>query len=197
VGLKMKFCNLLSILVVMSLVVPVFASKKLVAILETAQEGKNTQLEAVELSYLSEIFRKKALEVLGTQQFHIMTKDNILMMLPPGKQLSDCLGECIVETGKNVGAHYVTQGSVRKIGKKLTFTASLFDTQNNQLLGSLNIRAVAIDDFIDSLIVKSPSLFKVLKIGAESTAEAKKEFENMVRVEGVVFKNHSLKTQGV
>jgi hypothetical protein len=38
------------------LVSPLFAGKQLVAILETAQEGKSAQLEAVELTYLSEVF---------------------------------------------------------------------------------------------------------------------------------------------
>jgi formylglycine-generating enzyme len=150
---------------------------------------------------LYQVFRKKALEVLGTSDFHIMTKDNILMMLPPVKELSECLGECIVETGKNVGAHFVTQGSVRKIGKKLTFTASLFDTKNNQLLGSLNIRAKEIDDLIDSLVQKAPTLFKSLQ--PEPEEKLKVSFKEMILVKAGCFqkttientKNDSLKSK--
>jgi hypothetical protein len=86
-----KALNTTFILVSLALTAPSFA-KKLVAILETAIEGKKAKLDRAELSYITEVFRKAALETLGTSKFHIMTKDNILMMLPPGKSLSECVG---------------------------------------------------------------------------------------------------------
>lgn len=141
-----------------------FARKKAVAILETGIEGKKAKLDPAELAYITEEFRGVALEALGTLQYHIMTKDNIMMMLPPGKSLSECVGECIVETGKNVGADFVTQGVVRKVGRRLSFTSSLYDTKNNQLKGSVRVLAKDIDGLIDGITKKAPKLFvKLIK----------------------------------
>jgi uncharacterized protein (TIGR02145 family) len=165
------------------------ARKKAVAILETAIEGKKAKLDPAELAYITEEFRGVALEALGTLQYHIMTKDNIMMMLPPGKSLSECVGECIVETGKNVGADFVTQGVVRKVGKRLSFTSSLYDTKNNQLKGSVRVLAKDIDGLIDGIAKKAPKLFS--KLAKKVVVESHIEVGNSVEVKKMKLNAYS------
>ncbi len=118
----------------------VFAKER-VATRETAVKGNRIQVDSGEMSFITETFRSAALNVLDNKKYHIMTKDNILVMPAPGKQLSDCLGECIVETGKNVGAHFVTQGVLSMVGTRFSFTSSLYETQKNQLVSFVNALA--------------------------------------------------------
>ena len=55
-----------------------------------------------ELNYLTQVLREIGSK-LPRERYSVVTKDNILVMLPPGRQLEDCLGSCAVETGRNVG----------------------------------------------------------------------------------------------
>lgn len=43
-------------------------------------------------------------------------------MLPPGKKIEECEGECLVETGKNINADYIAQARVGRFGNQLMLT---------------------------------------------------------------------------
>ena len=83
------------------LMAPVLATH--VAVLETIA-GKDV-LSLEEKQYLTDVLRSEAVKALPAEMnFTIMTRDNIQMMLPPGKGIEDCEGSCLVETGKNIAA---------------------------------------------------------------------------------------------
>ena len=90
-----------------------------------------------EVGYIAEIFRDLGAKI-GRRGLSVMTKENILQLLPPGKSLEQCQGECEVETGRNIGADYVLSGEVRKLSERLGFrlTAKIHQTRDGSLLSS-------------------------------------------------------------
>lgn len=114
--------------------VPAFATTY-VAVVETAAE--NGVIGRSERMFLTDKLRERAKKVLPEyMDYVIMTRENIQQMLPPGKKIEDCEGECLVATGKNINAHYIAQARVGKFGKQLTLTVELYETRGNNLMGS-------------------------------------------------------------
>src|SRR5574344_1932698 len=92
-----------------------------VAVLETI--SPQGVLDVSDRQYLTDELRAQAVRALPAElNFTIMTRENIIAMLPPGKSIEQCEGSCLVETGKNISADYVAQGRVGKFGNKLTLT---------------------------------------------------------------------------
>ena len=99
---------------------------KFVAVLETVGDGKDG-LSLSERQYLTNMLREQAVRELPAElNFTIMTRENILMMLPPGKSIEDCEGSCLAETGKNIAADFVAQARVGKVGSKFAISAELY-----------------------------------------------------------------------
>ena len=77
-----------------------------VAVLETVSDEKAK--DSVSLSdrqFLTNVLREQAVKELpASQNYTIMTRENIQQMLPPGVSIEECEGSCLVETGKNIAA---------------------------------------------------------------------------------------------
>ena len=146
--------NILKILAILAL--PAFATH--VAVLETTAAKDALSLE--EKQYLTDVLRSEAVKALPAEQnYVIMTRENIIMMLPPGKTLEDCEGECLVETGKNIAADYIAQGHVGRFGDELTITVELYETSGNKLLGSFSSKAQNVATLESEIRQKSQELF--------------------------------------
>ena len=129
-----------------------------VAVLETVATKDIITLQ--EKQYLTDVLRSEAVKALPAElNYTIMTRENITMMLPPGKVLEDCEGECIVETGKNISADYVAQGRVGKFGDDLTITVELYETAENKLLSSFSTKAIDIATLENEIRQKSKEFF--------------------------------------
>ena len=63
----------------------------------------------------------------------MITKENILVMLPSGKTLADCEGSCAVDTGRKIGAHWVLVGEVVRFGATIRVTLKLHHTASGIL----------------------------------------------------------------
>ena len=88
---------------------------KFVAVLETMSDG-NDQLSLTERQFLTNMLREQAVRELPAElNFTIMTRENIMMMLPPGKAIEDCEGSCLAE-------------SVPKFMRRLAASCSLVST---------------------------------------------------------------------
>ena len=134
------------------------ASAAFVAVLETmSAPGVVTREEKM---YLTDVLRSEAVKALPAEQnFTIMTRENIIAMLPPGKSIEECEGECLVETGKNIAADYVAQAHVGRFANNLTITVELYETAGNKLLGSFSSRAPNIESLESEIREKSRELF--------------------------------------
>ena len=129
-----------------------------VAVLETISgSGVVTHEEKL---YLTDVLRSEAVKALPAElNFTIITRENINMMLPTGKVIEDCEGECLVETGKNISADYVAQAHVGRFANDLTITVELYETAGNKLLGSFSSRAPNIESIEREIREKSRKLF--------------------------------------
>ncbi|MBI5525741.1 MAG: hypothetical protein HY897_05360 [Deltaproteobacteria bacterium] len=123
-------------------------SKKLVAVLEFRNEAGLTEYE---IATLSDIVRKAAREQLPEDKWVIMTRENMVRLLPPGRSLEKCAeAECEVEVGRQVGADYVVAGEVGVFGTTLQVKMKLFDTKTADVIsveitGSRHIDSLAAD----------------------------------------------------
>jgi len=91
-------------------------------------------VKAQEVEYLAEVVRGAARSALPARQFILMTRNNILELLPPGRTLGDCAGDCAVETGRKLGARYVVTGEVTMFAHELRSVLQLYDTEEGNLL---------------------------------------------------------------
>ena len=146
----------LSTVAFLFLALPAFATY--VAVLETTAAKGVITLE--EKQYLTDVLRSEAVKSLPAEQnYTIMTRENISMMLPPGKAIEDCEGSCLVETGKNISADYVAQGHVGRFANNLTITVELYETAGNKLMGSFSSKAPDIESLEVEIRQKSAALF--------------------------------------
>lgn len=145
---------------------PAFATH--VAVLETIGEGN--VLGRSERLYLTDRLREVAVKTLPAYMgYAIMTRENISEMLPPGKTLEECEGNCLVETGKNISADFIAQARVSKFGSKMTISVELYETAKNKLVDSFTGRSSDADGLLEEVEKKAVSLFskiKTLDVGA-------------------------------
>ena len=133
---------------------------KFVAVLETVADRQDI-LTLMERQYLTNMLREQAVQELPAElNFTIMTRENIMMMLPPGKSIEDCEGSCLAETGKNISADFVAQARVGKVGSKFAISAELYETSGNKLVASFNGLGADVDGLMEVIKAKSPEFFR-------------------------------------
>ena len=140
-----------------------------VAVLETISDEKAK--DSVSLSdrqFLTNVLREQAVKELpATQNYTIMTRENIQQMLPPGVSIEACEGSCIVETGKNIAADYICQARVGVFGGMLSLSAELYETAKNKLIASFYGRGANVNELLEIIEQKSPDFFSSVKMLAE------------------------------
>ena len=136
-----------------------FADQR-VAVLETIGDSS---FSIKEKQYITDKIRERAVSLLNpTQGFIIMTRENILVMLPPDKAIEECEGTCIVETGRNIATDYVCQAKIDRIWGQYTVNIELYETRSGKLIGSLTQRAQTIDNLLNVIENESDRLFKAI-----------------------------------
>ncbi len=121
-------------------------------------------LSAQEVGFLTDLIRGQAMQALPTDQFIVMTQENLVAMLPPGKTLADCIGECAIQTGKNLKAHYIVTGRVIRFGKSLRFSIRAHVTATKAMLAQREAKGKAVEDFEAAIKREAPALMsKILR----------------------------------
>ena len=129
-----------------------------VAVLETI--AIDSAITPSECHFLTDELRAQAGVALPPyMNYTIMTRENINVMLPPGKALEDCEGTCLAETGRNISADYVAQARVGRFGDNLTLTVELYETGSAKLLGSYTALQPAATDLWNDIKRNSKTLF--------------------------------------
>lgn len=152
------------------------AFSKYIAVLETISL-KDSIVSTNEKLFITDQLRAEAVTVLSQYDFTIMTRENINVMLPPGKMLEDCEGECLVETGRNISADYVVQGRIGKFAEDLTLTVELYETGSGKLLGNVVTHNKQVQGLLTELKGKSNDLFKAIIPEQEETAPISFDYE--------------------
>ena len=136
-----------------------------VAVLETTVDSKTkSKVSLADRQFLTNVLREEAVKQLpAAQNYTIMTRDNILQMLPPGKSIEDCEGSCLVETGKNISADFVCQARMGSFGGAFSLSAELYETAGNKLIASFNGQGSDLNELLDLILQKAPKFFKSIK----------------------------------
>ena len=129
-----------------------------VAILETTSGGV---IKLNESRFLTNVLREEAVKILPSSlNYTIMTRENILAMLPPETQIENCEGACLVETGRNISANYVAQAQISTFGSYLTISVELYDTTSGKLISSFNAKSIGVDNLELEIRRESPKMFQ-------------------------------------
>ena len=136
-----------------------------VAVLETVADPLvKDKVTLADRQYLTNVLREQAVKELpASQNYTIMTRENIMAMLPPGKSIEDCEGNCLAETGKNIAADYICQARVSSFNGSLTLSAELYETAGNKLIASFNGLGPNQSSLLTLIIQKSPDFFRSVK----------------------------------
>jgi len=160
--------NILKILLILGILVQTVSAQKVVAVLEIIPNNENVELQLSEYRHLTDELRTRARETLPRTSYSILTRDNIISLLPPDEEARDCLAEaCAVEIGRAIGAEYITQGFIGKFGEMLTLTVELYESMSGNLLGSFVTESQDIMGLLATIRQKAPDLFANLNASGE------------------------------
>ena len=129
------------------------------AVLEFVDTAALTPHEA---AYVTDLVREGALG-LPRGRFLVMTRENILALLPNGADLAACVGGCEVETGRNIGADYVVSGRIIRFGGELRVAMKLHETRSAGLVSSGHAAAREVAGLEGSVEDAARRLFEPLR----------------------------------
>ena len=149
------------VILCIAIVLPAIAEEsKRVAVLDFRNPA---DLPQQEVNYIVELVRESARKALPPQRYILLTKENILEMLPEGSRLVDCSdAECAVQVGRMVGADYVVDGDVTRFGGELRVRFSLHDTVNGNVLSIQRAGGKSVISLEDTVSEASGKLFLIL-----------------------------------
>lgn len=126
------------LLVSLSMVSDALAEMKRLAVLEYRGVG----VDQAYLLNLSDQSRRAAVEILSSEEYLIITRENMMQYLDDmGKDASCMEGMCEVEVGRNIGADTIITGDVLQIENTYVLTLKLYDTMSGGLLSTVDIEA--------------------------------------------------------
>lgn len=158
--MRFRICLIGILLIAVSAIALYAQQTKRVAVLDFTNRADLPQRE---VDYLTELVRTEARRMLPRDKYLIITKESIQQLLPPDKKnLSECVGECEVETGRMIGAQYLATGEVVKFGGQLRLTVRLYNVETGNLLESRKARGVKVLDLETPIERLSTVLFAVL-----------------------------------
>ena len=160
--LRLLAINLLIVFTVLSLnpISIAQAKKKVIAVLDFDNRAK---LKPDDVDYICGLVREKAAELLSGRPFSIMTKDNMMAMLPKDADLGECTGaECEVAAGRMIGADIIISGEVTRFGKKFKVVIKMHETHSAEFLGSKRGEAVTVGNLERPVQKAAEQLLRVL-----------------------------------
>jgi len=102
----------------------------------------HTELTREDLDYLEDVFlRGEVRDVLPYDLYLLMTKENMISLLEEnGIDLDKvCEGQCEVEVGRKIQAHYIVTGTVWRKTGNLEVIVELYKTKNGNLLSQQKV----------------------------------------------------------
>jgi len=148
------------------------AHGKLMAVLEFNTKLEGAQKKAVDVQYLADTVRAAVLDVVP--DIRVMTRENEMVLLEQsGKKLSECEGECEVDTGRRLGADLVISGDLLKFGSAYKLNLKLHETHEGRLLAGAQASGRTIDELDADTQLALRKLLRPLTGGTEPVAKPK------------------------
>ncbi|MCL2282679.1 MAG: PorT family protein [Fibromonadales bacterium] len=141
-----------------------------VAVLEIIP-GDDVEITIDECRYFTDELRGMATKTLPSN-FSILTRDNILSLMPSDEEEAECLAEgCAVDIGRAIGAEYVTQGYIRKFRGEYSLSVELFESMSGKQLGAFTEKSKNLDSLL--IVIRSEAPFMFAKIPGVKKEEPK------------------------
>ncbi|MDR0518180.1 MAG: hypothetical protein LBH25_14190 [Fibromonadaceae bacterium] len=133
-----------------------------VAVLELVPNSSiEDEISIGEFRHLTDELRRQAVMTLPKDEYSVLTRDNLLSLMPPDEKEAECLAEsCAIEIGRAIGAEYISQGTIGKFGKKLTISVELYETMSGKLLSSIVFESENIDGLLGVIRNEAKPLFQ-------------------------------------
>jgi TolB-like protein len=154
-SIKLYMANLLLLAITIN-------AASVVAVLELLpNERAMESIRIEEARHLTDELRRQAVMNLPKGEYSVLTRDNIIALMPPDENEAECLAEgCAVDIGRAIGAEYITQGTIGTFGSKLTISVELYETMSGKLLSSIVFESVDIDGLLTAIRNQAKPLFQ-------------------------------------
>jgi len=148
-----------------------------VAVLELlSNESVAEHVKIEESRHLTDELRRQAVTVLPKNKYSVLTRDNIISLIPPDEKEAACLAEsCAVDIGRAIGAEYVTQGTIGRFGNKFTISVELYETLSGKLISSIVFESENIDGLLGVIRAEAKPLFQSILKQRPSHIEASQD----------------------
>ena len=133
-----------------------------VAVLELLpNESVQGEIRIEESRHLTDELRRQAVMNLPKSEYTVMTRDNVIALIPADEKEAECLAEsCAVTIGRAIGVEFITQGSIGKFGDMLTISVELYETMNAKLLASIVFESKDIKGLLNVIRSEAKPLFQ-------------------------------------
>jgi hypothetical protein len=151
-----KLLPLLAIL--LALIQPLHA-KQILAVLEIIPTA-DASVSISEAQHITNELRRQATLTLPQDFFMVLTRDNLVSLMPQDEAEADRLIESgAIGIGKAIGASYVTQGYIKVFDKFLSLSVELYNTESGGLVGNVVVEASDAMGLLKSVRESSQVLF--------------------------------------
>ena len=139
----------------------VFANGTL-AVLEIvpSSDMNDMKVNIQEMRHLTDELRRQAVLALPDKGYKVLTRDNIISLLPEDEEAQQCLAEsCAVDIGRAIGAEFISSGSIGLFSGDLTLTIELYESLGGKLLGSIVMESPDVRGLLNAIRTQAPALF--------------------------------------
>jgi len=130
------------------------------AVLEIIPKSEIEDISITEMRHLTDELRKQAVLALPNKDYSVLTRDNMLALIPSDEAEAERLAESgAVDIGRAIGAEYVSQGSLDKFGSEFSLSIELYKTTSSKLIGSILIESSDVKGLLTAIREQAPALF--------------------------------------
>jgi hypothetical protein len=138
-------------------------SQTIVAVLDFKTAAQDSLVQEADLNFLTDELRRVAASELPARDFTILTKENVYALIPQGKTLEECEGSCLVDTGRKLGAGFITQGTLGRVGENYHILVELYATRSGNLVSSFTANAPELSSLPRTISANAPALFQKIR----------------------------------
>ncbi|MDR2582019.1 MAG: hypothetical protein LBC75_00885 [Fibromonadaceae bacterium] len=154
---------------------------KTLAVLELVLASEEIDMSISEIRHLTDELRNQAMQTLPSSNYTVLTRDNILSLIPKDPKEAERLSQSsAVEIGRVMNAEYVSQGNIGRFGELFTISIELYETKNGKLLGSIVMESSDVMGLLSVIREQSSGLFEKIKSEPEFS-----ELKNVQNVQNV------------
>jgi len=156
--------NILKILKFWPILIQTTFAAQTLAVLEIIPATDDIEITVTEYRHLTDELRRQAVRTLPSTDYAVLTRDNIISLLPPDEEAAQCLAEsCAVDIGRAIGAEFISQGRIGIFGGDLSLSIELYETMGGKLLSSIVIESKDVKGLMAAIREQAPELFSKIK----------------------------------